>query len=207
MKAKKAFLIIFAVTALFSALGCVAASKYITPARIDPIALKYAIDSGVATKSDYSGYHNLYLAERLNEQVSVAHTLNQATYKALMTDDNTRYGVASKQAQAALTQSVKSEEALFGQTGLLSMGLTAMGVAPLAGLLGLMRKRPGDYDEKDISQIKEVFGVKEQAFKETVAAINQFKAVADASEWNKLKDALSKSHSATSKAAVVEATT
>jgi hypothetical protein len=106
----------------------------------------------VASAGEYSGYPNLDKATRLQRDVDAAHGVVQLDLQQQMQKDDLTYtnlrGVTAANQMAA----AQREEQLFGPTGLLSMGLGLLGVGGLGGMIGLMRKRPGDVTSAELQQ-------------------------------------------------------
>ncbi len=209
-KRTKILTVCFSLVMLISAVGCVAVSKVATLSKLDPMAVDYVVSSGIADANDFKPalYPNLAMAEDLARKVEIAHTINQNAYQQLIETDNLDYGIAKDVAMFNVEQSRKLEEQLFGETGLVSIGLTAMGVAPLAGLVGLLRKRPQDFTPEDVAKIRDELDeagiVSSRAFDETVAAIEKFKTVATPENWAMLKAALNAQQSSDTKAMVAQ---
>lgn len=158
---------IFIVMLLVSlvAVGCVVLSEHVTPTSIDKAAIKYAIGAGVADANDYCGYANLYKANKLAAAVKAAYEINVLAIDQLRERHELDYNILN----AVVTRNTKigkqREAAFFGEKGLLSMGLGLLGVGGLGGLIGLRRKRPGDFTpadvaDKDRQMLEVVQGVK-----------------------------------------------
>jgi len=133
-------------------LGCAAVSHYITPANIDKDAVYYAVDAGTASPDDYTGYANLEKVERLKGDVDAAHSKVQLNLQQQIEADNLDYSIHSDSVASAVLAGTEREEMLFGEKGLVSMGLGLAGFGTLTGLLGLMRKRPGDVTLTEMEQ-------------------------------------------------------
>lgn len=170
MKTKLVIIVLSLIMAV-SGFGCVILSKLITPANVDRSALSYAVKSGAAEPNDYNAwYSNLDEAERLKSDVDSAHTLNQEELRHLIEKDNTQYSIHKKVTALNYQTAVQREEALFGEKGLLSLGLTMAGFGGFTGLLGLMRKRSGDCSPDEVQE---------------AIAVAQGKNVADLTEKDK----------------------
>ena len=131
-------------------MGCAALSHYLTPADIDARAVEYTVEAGIATPEQYTGFGNLIKAHRLAQDVDHAHAQVQFDLVSLMQKDTLRYS----QLRGTVTQNLQAaqqrEDLLFGESGLLTLGLTAAGAGGLAGFAGLMRKRPGDLTPEEL---------------------------------------------------------
>lgn len=149
----KSLIAILSIMLIVIGMGCVALSSRITPATVDQGALQYAIAAGVAEPGDYDAwYPNLAEAERLVKDVDAANLLNQQELQHLMEKDNTQHGIHRGVTVSNRQVGQRREEQLFGEAGLLSMGLSLLGAGGFAGLLGLMRKRPGDITKPEMEQ-------------------------------------------------------
>jgi len=74
-----------------------------------------------------------------------------------------------------ISAGVQREQSLFGEKGLLSMGLGMAGMGGFAGLLGLMRKRPGDITSEEATiAIADATGKSQE---EISAKVTQFSQV------------------------------
>ncbi len=179
---KRTILIILSLLITITGFGCVALSKLITPAEVDKSAVKYAVEARVADTNDYNGYHNLYQAESLVEDVDAAHTLNQLQLQQAIEKDSTQYSILKKSVVANRQLAVQREEALFGEKGLLSLGLTMAGFGSFTGLLGLMRKRPGDLTKEEVESTlaavtgksTEQLNTKERQFVQLVKGLQEY---------------------------------
>jgi hypothetical protein len=96
---------------------------------------------------------------------------------------------------------MQREEMLFGEKGLLSLGLSMAGFGTLTGFLGLMRKRPGDITSAEYEQALaqaqgktvEELSVKQRQFVQLVQGINAYITALPKDDPNRLviKTALS----------------
>ena len=149
----KTLIVLLSLVLIATGLGCVALSGLITPADVDQRALQYAINAGVADHNDYNAwYPNLDEATRLKEDVDSANVVKQQKLRHLMEKDTTEHGIHRKVTTYNLTTAKQREEILFGEAGLLPLGLSMLGAGGFAGLLGLMRKRPGDVTAPEMEQ-------------------------------------------------------
>jgi hypothetical protein len=163
-------------------LGCAAVSHYVTPAKVDQEALDYAVAAGIADPNSYDGYPNLVKATALKEDVDAAHSVIQFDLRQQMQKDDLKYSIHIDAATDNVQDGLRREEMMFGQEGLLSMGLSLVGVGGFAGVLGLMRKRPGDVTPAELGQVvQDVTGDTEAAlsdkhrqFKELVLGISSY---------------------------------
>jgi hypothetical protein len=150
---KTTTIILICVIAVLAGLGCAALSEYVTPARLEPKAIEYAEKADTIDANSVKGYQNMEKLVRLDAAVDAAHLGNQLFYSQLMEKDALDYSVINGAVAASLTAARNREEALFGETGLLSIGLTAAGFGTLTGLVGLMRKRPQDVTQEEVESI------------------------------------------------------
>ena len=141
----KKLLVLVSLVCIMLGMGCVAASQLLTYANIDQDAVDYAVVAGVADVNDYdSWWPNIVMVERLEKDVDAGHNVIQLHLEQLIQKDNLTYSIHKDVVANDKAVSLQREKLLFGDTGLLSMGLSMMGFGSLTGLLGLMRKRPGD---------------------------------------------------------------
>jgi len=183
MNRSRIVLIVISLLMMITGMGCVALSHLITPAEVDKAALRYAVDAGVADYNDYDAwYPNMAEAARLDEDVDAAHSTVQLTLRQKIEKDELDYSIHKKVTSANLIVARQREEALFGEKGLLSMGLTMLGVGGFTGLLGLMRKRPGDLTREEVEtalttatgKTKEELSAKEKQFVQLVKGVAEF---------------------------------
>jgi len=137
---------------VIAGLGCAALSTYVTPAKIDRGAVGYTVSAGVAEPNDYDGYPNLLKAGNLQKDVDSAHSVIQLSLQQQAQKDDLDYSIHRDTASSNYTIGVQREEMLFGETGLLSLGLSMAGFGTLTGLIGLARKRPGDVTTAEMEQ-------------------------------------------------------
>ncbi len=149
---RKLLMTISLVCILFG-VGCAAMSHYATYTEIDRDAVKYAINSGMADANDYDEWWtNLVTANRLKRDVDGGHKIIQLKLKQLIQKDDLEYSIVEDAVANNLAIGLQREELLFGKTGLLSLGLSMAGFGGLTGILGLMRKRPGDITAPELEQ-------------------------------------------------------
>jgi len=152
-KSTQTIMVLFSLLLLFAGVGCVAASRWLTPAELDSRAVDYTIKAEVAEPNDYKGWANLIKAEKLERNVDSAHDVIQLDLEQLIQKDNLEYSI-HKDVTAYNHQMAKErEEVLFGDEGLLSLGLSLAGFGSLTGFIGLMRKRPGDVTSQEMEQL------------------------------------------------------
>jgi hypothetical protein len=134
--------IIASLLAMTTLLGCVAFSKAITPATLDNNAIAYTGNPPDEYRSFI--WPNLADVEKLSADVDSTHQLNTLAWQQKIDTDKLKYSqikaVVAKNRQLAS----QLEQNLFGDQGMLTIGLSALGFGLPAGLLGLMRKRPQD---------------------------------------------------------------
>ena len=192
-------------------LGCAALSEYITPARIEPKAVAYAADAGIADPAAFEGYQNLEKALRLEAAVNAAHQAIQFSYAQLMEKDNLDYSILNDLVMNNLSIARAREESLFGEAGLLSIGLSMIGAGGFAGIIGLMRKRPGDITKEEmestLTSIKGELTDKDRQLIELVRGIQSFIDANGKSETvvSELKKYLATAQSTDTKVKVAEA--
>jgi len=144
-------------------IGCAALSHYITPGDLDKDTQRYVVDHGRGNYSeeDYKSflYPNLVDVQKLDEDLDDVHDMEQLRLHQKIDMDNQEYAICKKASSSNLQSGLMREETLFGEKGLLSLGLSLAGMGTLTGLLGLMRKRPGDMTPQDMEKaVAEVSG-------------------------------------------------
>lgn len=163
---------------LAGGIGCSALSTMLTPAHIDRQAVTYAASAGVVDANDFDGYGNLEKAIRLKAAVDAAFEVKELSYKQMQEKNRLDYSQLSQVASANMEAARAQEEMLFGETGLLSMGMGLLGVGGLGTMIGLMRKRPGDITpqemEKAVADIKGEVTTKDRQFLELVKGVQVF---------------------------------
>jgi hypothetical protein len=137
---------------LATGMGCVALSHYVTPANINEGAVKYVVDAGIADANNYKGFPNLAKAVKLKTDTDAAHSVIQLDLQQKVQKDNLEYAIHNEVVMANVVSGKETEEMLFGEKGLLSLGLSLAGFGTLTGLVGLMRKRPGDITKEEKEQ-------------------------------------------------------
>ena len=174
----KTTLTLLCIAALAIGVGCASLSEYVTPANIDKQAVTYAVNAGVADANDYDGYANLEKAIRLEVAVANAYEVKTLALAQMQEKNQLDYGIL----RGVVTNNTKiarvREEQLFGETGLLSVGLSALGAGGLAGLLGLMRKRPQDWSpeemESALAELKGSVSDKDRQMIEIIRGVQTF---------------------------------
>lgn len=150
----KKLMVMVSLVLIMLGLGCAAMSHYVTYAEIDRDAVGYVVNAGVADVNDYdSWWPNLVLVERLDKDIDGGHKLIQLSLKQLIQKDDLEYSIHKDTVSYDLAIASERENLLFGETGLLSLGLSMAGFGGLTGLLGLMRKRPGDITAPEMEQV------------------------------------------------------
>ena len=125
--------------------GCVALSEYAAPApRPTKAAEEYAVKAGVFDPNSYRGYANLAKARAFEKTLESAAKVYRLGLQQAHERHELDYGIHTKASAANTKKGEYAEQTLFGERGLISMGLTMAGLSGFTGLLGLMRKRPGD---------------------------------------------------------------
>ena len=175
---KRTLIIIVSVLLIVSGLGCVAMSEYFTPAEVDPDAIKYVVDNGIRSNDYYTGFPNLDKANKLVGDVDTTHEVVQFDLQQRMAKDDLDYSRHRDTVVSNRQTAVKRENLLFGETGLLSMGLSMAGFGTLTGLVGLLRKRPQDYTQQDfetaISSVKGEITAKDRQLIDIVKGVQEF---------------------------------
>lgn len=169
---------IFCIGLVVLAIGCASLSELVTPATIDKKAVEYADKAGVIDANDYDGYANLYKAKQLAQAVVAANQVNSLALEQLQEKNSLDYSLLNDVVVKNLEIANAREEQLFGETGLLSMGLGLAGFGGFTGLLGLLRKRPGDHSPQDfenaVTTIKGEVSTKEKQFIQVVQGVKKF---------------------------------
>jgi len=147
----KSTLVIVSLVLILAGMGCVSLSSLITPATIEPRAVDYAFASGIVHPDDFEGYQNLDKALKLETAVTSAHQVNQLGYQQMIDKDQLDYAQLNDVVVQNRASAVQREQALFGEDGLLTLGLSMAGFGSLTGLIGLMRKRPGDITKEEMA--------------------------------------------------------
>ncbi len=190
-------------------LGCASMSDYLTPAKVDQKAVEYAVSAGVADANEFRGYANLEKAIRLETAVESAYEVKTLALAQMQEKNQLDYGLLKGVVMNNTKLAREREQALFGETGLLSMGLSLLGVGGLGGILGLMRKRPGDITpaemEAALAEFKGRVSDKERQFFEVVKGVQVFLNEHPGDIAEQLKAAITLVRSADTKTAIAEA--
>jgi len=149
---KKVF-VLLSLIMIVAGVGCTILSQQVTPAEVDQDALRYAIDAGIAELQDYNAwYPNMAEAARLKKDVDAAHNIIRLDLAQMMQKDTLIYSIHKGVVANNLVVAEQREEMLFGETGLLSLGMSMLGAGGFAGFLGLMRRKPGDISPQVLEQ-------------------------------------------------------
>jgi len=174
----KTILSIICILALALGIGCASLSDYITPATVDQQAVAYAVSAGVVEPNAFKGYANLEKAIRLELAVQNAFEIRDLALVQMKEKNQLDYGILRGVVVGNTKVARAREEQLFGETGLLSMGLSLFGIGGLGGLLGLMRRRPGDITPQEMEQalieVKGEVTTKDRQFIEVVKGVQGF---------------------------------
>lgn len=167
-----------AVILLAGGIGCAALSQLLTPANVDKKAVVYAASAGVVDADDFRGYANMEKAIRLQVAVESAFQVKELALNQMLDKNKLDYALL-KDVTISNTQIARArEEKIFGEKGLLSMGLGLMGFGTLTGMLGLMRKRPGDITSQEmelaVADIKGEVTTKDRQLIEIVKGVQVF---------------------------------
>ena len=163
--------------------GCVAVSSKFTPTEVNEKAKRYAIDSGVADVNDFDAWWpNLHTALKLKKAVNVAHKVNIQKLQQAVAQEDLRYSIHTDVVSTDVKVGQSREELLFGEKGLLSLGLSMAGFGTLTGFVGLARKRPGDVTPQELGlAVDQAVGKtngnlteKEKQFVEVVKGVQKF---------------------------------
>lgn len=205
----KTILSLICILALGLGIGCASLSDYVTPATVDQKAVEYAASAGVVDANDFRGYANLEKAIRLETAVESAYQVKTLALTQMQEKNQLDYGVLRGVAVNNTKVAREREAALFGETGILSMGLSLLGVGGLGGLIGLARKRPGDITPQELEQtvatIKGEVTTKDRQFIEVVKGVQSFLDSHPGDIADQLKTAISLIRSADTKTAIAAA--
>lgn len=159
-------------------LGSCVLSEYVTPTPIDKQAVKFAADAGVIDANDYKGWPNLLKARSLQQAVRAAYEVNHLGLSQLMETNELNYRTLDKVARRNVEIGKAREEIAWGESGIASTLLTAGGFGGFMGLLGLMRKRPGDLTKEDHEKALADAGIelkdRDRQLLEVVQGVKQF---------------------------------
>lgn len=174
----RALLCILCVAAIGIGVGCAALSEYVTPASIDQKAVEYVVKAGVADANDFKGYANLEKAIRLELMVENAYEVVTLALEQMREKNQLDYSILRGVVINNTKVAREREELLFGETGLLAVGLGALGAGGLGSILGLMRKRPGDITPQELeaalADVKGEVTAKDRQVIEIVKGVQKF---------------------------------
>ena len=198
---KKVIAVVLLAILGLTGLGCVAVSKYATPATVDQAAVKYAAEAGVIDANSYRGYANLEKAERLERALESAYKLYTLGIEQARERHELDYGILAKISAANTKRGQATEAALFSERGLIPLVAGLAGFGGLGGLIGLLRKRPGDITPVEMESALTSAGMdvqdKERQMLEIVAGVQAFLSKPEVSDEAKggLKDSLTMAQS------------
>ena len=152
VKRLRVSVIVLSLMLMGAGVGCVAASKCITLAKVDKSAVEYVVEAGVAEPNDFIGWPNLLKVEKLEKSVDSAHKINRLELEQAIEAEDLEYSIHKDVVKEDKIAGLDREEAMFGEKGLLSLGLSLAGFGSLTGVVGLMRKRPGDVTSQELEQ-------------------------------------------------------
>jgi len=149
-KSTRIIVIMLSLILMVVGVGCVAVSKFFTPADINKKAVEYVVKTRVADANDFNGWANLLKAIKLEKDEDSAHDIIQLMLEQEIQKDNLEYSI-HRDVTANIRQiGEQRAEIVFGEKGLLTLGLSMAGFGGLTGLVGLMRKRPGDVTSQEL---------------------------------------------------------
>ena len=149
---RKKTIVLVSLILLVAGIGCVPLSYYLTPATVDSDAVRYVTSARVGDVNDFAGYPNLAKAKLLDEKVDTTYALKTQEAKHLIEDNNLEYSLLKKATVPNVAMGLEREQAIFGENGLLPLGLSCLGIGGLGTVIGLMRKRPGDVTQDEYYQ-------------------------------------------------------
>lgn len=151
---KKNLMVVFCTVVMLGGLGCAAVSHYLTPTSVDEGGVDYVVERGGGDPNDYKSWlwPNLVDAQKLDRDLDLAHDKEQLRLRQLMDTDDQEYAGHKGVSTSNVTSGIQREGFLFGEKGILSMGLALLGVGGASGILGLMRKRPQDITRADFDK-------------------------------------------------------
>lgn len=177
----KIIIVLISLFLIVAGLGCVAISELATPARIDTKAKVYAVERG-ADANDYRGYPNLAMSNQLLRDIESGHLKTVQDIQQAADRENLEYSIVTDTTKIDNQIAKQREQMLFGEKGLLSLGLSMVGFGTLTGLIGLMRKRPGDITQVEMEQAlatvtgktTEELSAKQRQFAQLVKGVQEF---------------------------------
>jgi len=149
-KSTRIIVIMLSLILMVVGVGCVAVSKFFTPADINKKAVEYVVKTRVADANDFKGWANLLKAIKLEKDVDSAHDIIQLMLEQEIQKDNLEYSIHRDVTANNRQIGEQRAEIVFGEKGLLTLGLSMAGFGGLTGLVGLMRKRPGDVTSQEL---------------------------------------------------------
>lgn len=185
-------MVLCVITAMVLGIGCAAVSEYVTPASIDQRAVDCVVKAGLADPNDFTGYANLYKARLLKLLVRAAHEINMLAIEQMREKEQLDSNILQGVVERSVSEATALEEAIFDPaTGLLAAGLGIFGLAG-GGIIGLLRKRPGDWTQDDVDGAFVDFNIdlheKDQQLADVVRCVQQFKdACKESGEPGKLE--------------------
>ncbi|MCK4814236.1 hypothetical protein KA005_00580 [bacterium] len=182
-KSLRTIVVMLSLILIVAGVGCVALSRKVTPADVDAKAVAYVVKSGLADANDFKAwYPNVAMAGKLKKAVDDAHGINIQELQQEMEREDLKYSTHKDVVTNNYKLGQKREELLFGEKGLLSLGLSMAGIGTLTGFVGLMRKRPGDVTSQELEQVVAQsqgktavdLSEKEKQFVEVVKGVQKF---------------------------------
>jgi len=178
----KKIVMVLSILLILGGLGCAALSELITPAEIDRKAVCYAEDRGVAEPNEFDGYPNLAKAKKLGQYVESAYAVKMQEIEQAAETEELKHSIHAKTTRINTQAGIQREDMLFGETGLLSLGLSMLGAGGFAGFLGLMRKRPGDITKEEYEtavasaggKTSDELTTKQRQFAQLISGIGKF---------------------------------
>lgn len=149
----KGIMVVLSLVLISAGVGCVALSKHVTTAEIDSKCVAYVVEAGVADANEFTGWPSLAKAEKLKAAVDCAYTVNMFELQQEMDGEDLKYNIHIAAATRNYKAGLKREEALFGEKGLIALGLSMAGFGTLTGFVGLARKRPGDVTPQEVTEV------------------------------------------------------
>lgn len=214
MKTVRAITIILSFLIAVSGVGCVVLSEWIAPTELDRASVQYTVERGVAEPNEFSGYQNLAKAKKLQQYVDNAYALRMKEIEQEADSEQLEHSIYARVTHVNVQSGMERAEILFGEKGLFSLGLSIAGFGAFTGLLGLMRKRPGDVTAAEMEQAvttvtgqtTEDLNNKDRQFVQLVKGVQEFmKTYGNDDAIGKLEDAMDKHQDTETKIAVATA--
>lgn len=146
---RKVLFVIVAVLMILAAVGCYSLEEYLTPGTLNRKAVSLVTEVGVADANEFTGYANLAKVRKLKAYVQAAYDLDMLLLDQLREKKQLTYDQLREVVNRDEKISAQKGESLFGPTGLLTLIAGATGMGGLGGIIGLMRKRPGDITKEE----------------------------------------------------------